>query len=280
MRQVKILKTITNRGNEIFSKYLTDISKEQMITPEEEVELAIKIKQGDQQALDKLVKANLRFVVSIAKQYQNSGVDIMDLISEGNAALITAAKKFDETKGFKFISYAVWWIRQAMNQACSTSKIVKLPSNQVVILSKINNILLEYEQSEHRIPTNAELSQELDIPEITISSILRTASKHISMDAPFKNEEDDGCLLDVLSSNDRTDTPLIKESLNQELNRAFSRLTHRQKDILKMIFGIDCPEMTLEDIGDKFGLTRERVRQIKEQAIKKLRNCKNLQMYL
>ena len=214
MRQVKILKTITNRGNEIFSKYLNDISKEQMITPEEEVELAIKIKQGDQQALDKLVKANLRFVVSIAKQYQNSGVDIMDLISEGNAALITAAKKFDETKGFKFISYAVWWIRQAMNQACSISKIVKLPSNQVVILSKINNILLEYEQSEHRIPTNAELSQELDVPEITISNILRTASKHMSMDAPFKNEDDDGCLLDVLSSNDRTDTPLIKESLN------------------------------------------------------------------
>ena len=280
MRQVKILKTITNRGNEIFSKYLNDISKEQMITPEEEVELAIKIKQGDQQALDKLVKANLRFVVSIAKQYQNSGVDIMDLISEGNAALITAAKKFDETKGFKFISYAVWWIRQAMNQACSISKIVKLPSNQVVILSKINNILLEYEQSEHRIPTNAELSQELDVPEITISNILRTASKHMSMDAPFKNEDEDGCLLDVLSSNDRTDTPLIKESLNQELNRAFSKLTHRQKDILKMVFGIDCPEMTLEDIGDKFGLTRERVRQIKEQAIKKLRNCKNLQMYL
>lgn len=280
MRQVKILKTITNRGNEIFSKYLNDISKEQMITPEEEVELAIKIKQGDQQALDKLVKANLRFVVSIAKQYQNSGVDIMDLISEGNAALITAAKKFDETKGFKFISYAVWWIRQAMNQACSISKIVKLPSNQVVILSKINNILLEYEQSEHRIPTNAELSQELDVPEITISNILRTASKHMSMDAPFKNEDEDGCLLDVLSSNDRTDTPLIKESLNQELNRAFSKLTHRQKDILRMVFGIDCPEMTLEDIGDKFGLTRERVRQIKEQAIKKLRNCKNLQMYL
>ena len=280
MRQVKILKTITNRGNEIFSKYLTDISKEQMITPEEEVELAIKIKQGDQQALDKLVKANLRFVVSIAKQYQNSGVDIMDLISEGNAALITAAKKFDETKGFKFISYAVWWIRQAMNQACSANKIVKLPANQVVVLSRINNILLEYEQSEHRIPTNAELSQELDIPEITISNILRTASKHISMDAPFKNEDDDGCLLDILSSNDRTDTPLIKESLNQELNRAFSKLTHRQKDILKMVFGIDCPEMTLEDIGDKFGLTRERVRQIKEQAIKKLRNCKNLQMYL
>ena len=280
MRQVKILKTITNRGNEIFSKYLNDISKEQMITPEEEVELAIKIKQGDQQALDKLVKANLRFVVSIAKQYQNSGVDIMDIISEGNAALITAAKKFDETKGFKFISYAVWWIRQAMNQACSISKIVKLPSNQVVILSKINNILLEYEQSEHRIPTNAELSQELDVPEITISNILRTASKHMSMDAPFKNEDDDGCLLDVLSSNDRTDTPLIKESLNQELNRAFSKLTHRQKDIIKMVFGIDCPEMTLEDIGDKFGLTRERVRQIKEQAIKKLRNCKNLQMYL
>lgn len=280
MRQVKILKTITNRGNEIFSKYLNDISKEQMITPEEEVELAIKIKQGDQQALDKLVKANLRFVVSIAKQYQNSGVDIMDLISEGNAALITAAKKFDETKGFKFISYAVWWIRQAMNQACSINKIVKLPSNQVVILSKINNILLEYEQSEHRIPTNAELSQELDVPEITISNILRTASKHMSMDAPFKNEDDDGCLLDVLSSNDRTDTPLIKESLNQDLNRAFSKLTRRQKDIIKMVFGIDCPEMTLEDIGDKFGLTRERVRQIKEQAIKKLRNCKNLQMYL
>ena len=280
MRQVKILKTITNRGNEIFSKYLNDISKEQMITPEEEVELAIKIKQGDQQALDKLVKANLRFVVSIAKQYQNSGVDIMYLISEGNAALITAAKKFDETKGFKFISYAVWWIRQAMNQACSISKIVKLPSNQVVILSKINNILLEYEQSEHRIPTNAELSQELDVPEITISNILRTASKHMSMDAPFKNEDDDGCLLDVLSSNDKTDTPLIKESLNQDLNRAFSKLTRRQKDIIKMVFGIDCPEMTLEDIGDKFGLTRERVRQIKEQAIKKLRNCKNLQMYL
>lgn len=280
MRQVKILKTITNRGNEIFSKYLTDINKEQMITPEEEVELAIKIKQGDQQALDKLVKANLRFVVSIAKQYQNSGVDIMDLISEGNAALITAAKKFDETKGFKFISYAVWWIRQAMNQACSVNKIVKLPSNQVVILSKINNILLEYEQSEHRIPTNAELSQELDIPETTISNILRTATKHISMDAPFKNDDEDGCLLDILSSNDRTDTPLIKESLNQELNRAFSKLTNRQKDILKMVFGIDCPEMTLEDIGDKFGLTRERVRQIKEQAIKKLRNCKNLQSYL
>ena len=280
MRQVKILKTITNRSNEIFSKYLTDINKEQMITPEEEVELAIKIKQGDQQALDKLVKANLRFVVSIAKQCQNSEVDIMDLISEGNAALITAARKFDETKGFKFISYAVWWIRQAMNQACSTSKIVKLPANQVVVLSKINNILLEYEQSEHRIPTNAELSQELDIPEVTISNILRTATKHISMDAPFKNDDEDGCLLDVLSSNDRTDTPLIKESLNQELNRAFSKLTNRQKDILKMIFGIDCPEMTLEDIGDKFGLTRERVRQIKEQAIKKLRNCKNLQMYL
>ena len=245
-----------------------------MITVEEEVELAQRIKKGDQEALDKLTRANLRFVVSVAKQYQNQGISLPDLINEGNLGLIKAAEKFDETRGFKFISYAVWWIRQSILQALAEqSRIVRLPLNQVGSLNKINKALSQFEQQYERQPSPDELADMLEIPREKIADTLRVSGRHVSVDAPFVDGEDNS-LLDVLVNNDspNADKGLVNESLNTEIERALSTLTERERDIVKYFFGIGCQEMTLEEIGEKFGLTRERVRQIKEKAIRRLRH--------
>ena len=273
MRQLKITKSITNRESASLDKYLQEIGREELISVEEEVELAQAIKKGDRLALEKLTRANLRFVVSVAKQYQNQGLSLPDLINEGNLGLIKAAEKFDETRGFKFISYAVWWIRQSILQAIAEqSRIVRLPLNQVSSLNRINKFFSKFEQEYERRPSTEELSNELDIPVDKIADSLKVSSKHISMDAPFVEGEDNS-LLDVLSDDNTpiTDGTLIYESLQQEIERTLSTLTERESDIVKMFFGIGCQEMTLEEIGDKFQLTRERVRQIKEKAIKRLR---------
>jgi RNA polymerase primary sigma factor len=264
---------------------LQEIGREELISVEEEVELAQRIKKGDQEALEKLTRANLRFVVSVAKQYQNQGLSLPDLINEGNLGLIKAAEKFDETRGFKFISYAVWWIRQSILQALAEqSRIVRLPLNQVGSLNKINKALSKFEQENERMPSPEELTEILDIPREKISDTLRVSGRHVSVDAPFVEGEDNS-LLDVLPNNDspNADSGLVNESLNKEIERALSTLTERERDIVKNFFGIGCQEMTLEEIGEKFNLTRERVRQIKEKAIRKLRNSarsKLLQTYL
>ena len=272
MRQLKITKSITNRESASLDKYLQEIGKEDLITVEEEVELAQRIRKGDQEALDKLTKANLRFVVSVAKQYQNQGLSLPDLINEGNLGLIKAAEKFDETRGFKFISYAVWWIRQSILQALAEqSRIVRLPLNQVGSLNKINKAFARFEQDHERTPSPEELATELDLPKEKISDTLRVAGRHISVDAPFADGEDNS-LLDVLVNTDspNADRGLINESLATEVDRALETLTERERDIIKYFFGIGCSEMTLEEIGEKFDLTRERVRQIKEKAIRRL----------
>ncbi len=285
MRQLKITKSITNRESASLDKYLQEIGKEELITVEEEVELAQRIKKGDQKALEKLTKANLRFVVSVAKQYQNQGLSLPDLINEGNLGLIKAAEKFDETRGFKFISYAVWWIRQSILQALAEqSRIVRLPLNQVGSLNKINKAYSRFEQEHERKPTAEELSTELDLPAEKISDTLRVSGRHISVDAPFVEGEANS-LLDVLINDDSPDADhsLINESLSREIDRALATLTERERDIIKLFFGIACQEMTLEEIGEKFGLTRERVRQIKEKAIRRLRHTsrsKLLKTYL
>ena len=285
MRQLKITKSITNRESASLDKYLQEIGKEELITVEEEVELAQRIKKGDQRALEKLTKANLRFVVSVAKQYQNQGLSLPDLINEGNLGLIKAAEKFDETRGFKFISYAVWWIRQSILQALAEqSRIVRLPLNQVGSLNKINKAYSRFEQEHERKPTAEELSTELDLPADKISDTLRVSGRHISVDAPFVEGEANS-LLDVLINDDSPDADfsLINESLSREIDRALATLTERERDIIKLFFGIGCQEMTLEEIGEKFGLTRERVRQIKEKAIRRLRHTsrsKLLKTYL
>ncbi len=285
MRQLKITKSITNRESASLDKYLQEIGREELISVEEEVELAQRIKKGDQEALEKLTRANLRFVVSVAKQYQNQGLSLPDLINEGNLGLIKAAEKFDETRGFKFISYAVWWIRQSILQALAEqSRIVRLPLNQVGSLNKINKALSKFEQENERMPSPEELAEILDIPREKISDTLRVSGRHVSVDAPFVEGEDNS-LLDVLPNNDspNADSSLVNESLNKEIERALSTLTERERDIVKNFFGIGCQEMTLEEIGEKFNLTRERVRQIKEKAIRKLRNSarsKLLQTYL
>ena len=274
MRQLKITKSITNRESASLDKYLQEIGKEDLITVEEEVELAQRIKKGDQTALEKLTKANLRFVVSVAKQYQNQGLSLPDLINEGNLGLIKAAEKFDETRGFKFISYAVWWIRQSILQALAEqSRIVRLPLNQVGSLNKINKAFAKFEQENERTPSPEELAEVLDLPREKVTDTMRVAGRHVSVDAPFADGEDNN-LLDVLVNADspNADRGLINESLGTEIDRALSTLTEREKDIVKYFFGIGCPEMTLEEIGDKFGLTRERVRQIKEKAIRRLRH--------
>ena len=274
MRQLKITKSITNRESASLDKYLQEIGREELISVEEEVELAQRIKKGDQEALEKLTRANLRFVVSVAKQYQNQGLSLPDLINEGNLGLIKAAEKFDETRGFKFISYAVWWIRQSILQALAEqSRIVRLPLNQVGSLNKINKALSKFEQENERMPSPEELAEILDIPREKISDTLRVSGRHVSVDAPFVEGEDNS-LLDVLPNNDspNADSGLVNESLNKEIERALSTLTERERDIVKNFFGIGCQEMTLEEIGEKFNLTRERVRQIKEKAIRKLRN--------
>ena len=285
MRQLKITKSITNRESASLDKYLQEIGKEDLITVEEEVELAQRIRKGDQEALERLTKANLRFVVSVAKQYQNQGLSLPDLINEGNLGLIKAAEKFDETRGFKFISYAVWWIRQSILQALAEqSRIVRLPLNQVGSLNKINKAFARFEQEHERVPSPEELAQELELPREKVTDTLRVAGRHISVDAPFADGEDNS-LLDVLVNPDspNADRGLINESLATEVERALETLTERERDIIRYFFGIGCSEMTLEEIGEKFDLTRERVRQIKEKAIRRLRHSsrsKLLKSYL
>ncbi len=274
MRQLKITKSITNRESASLDKYLQEIGKEELITVEEEVELAQRIKKGDQAALEKLTRANLRFVVSVAKQYQNQGLSLPDLINEGNLGLIKAAEKFDETRGFKFISYAVWWIRQSILQALAEqSRIVRLPLNQVGSLNKINKAFSKFEQEHERKPSPEELADSLELPADKVADTLRVSGRHISVDAPFVEGEDNS-LLDVLINNDspNADRALMMESLAREIERALATLTERESDIIRMFFGIGCQEMTLEEIGERFGLTRERVRQIKEKAIRRLRH--------
>lgn len=284
MRQLKITKSITNRESASLDKYLQEIGRKDLITVDEEVELAQKIKQGDQAALDKLVSANLRFVVSVAKQYQNQGLSLPDLIDEGNLGLIKAAQKFDETRGFKFISYAVWWIRQSILQALAEqSRIVRLPLNQVGSLNKIGKALQRFEQENERRPSPSELAEQLDVPVEKIADTMKVSGRHVSVDAPFVDGEDNS-LLDVLPNEDSpmADSSLTQESLSKEVNRALEQLNPRERDILKMFFGIGCQEMTLEEIGAKFDLTRERVRQIKEKAIRRLKGQKSklLKSYL
>jgi len=285
MRQLKITKSITNRESASLDKYLQEIGKEDLITVEEEVELAQRIKKGDQRALEKLTRANLRFVVSVAKQYQNQGLSLPDLINEGNLGLIKAAEKFDETRGFKFISYAVWWIRQSILQALAEqSRIVRLPLNQVGSLNKINKAFSKFEQEHERKPSPEELAESLELPADKVADTLRVSGRHISVDAPFVDGEDNS-LLDVLVNYDSpiADRSLLNESLTREIDRALATLTERESDIIKLFFGIGIQEMTLEEIGEKFGLTRERVRQIKEKAIRRLRHTsrsKLLKSYL
>ena len=285
MRQLKITKSITNRESASLDKSLQEIGKEDLITVEEEVELAQRIRKGDQRALEKLTRANLRFVVSVAKQYQNQGLSLPDLINEGNLGLIKAAEKFDETRGFKFISYAVWWIRQSILQALAEqSRIVRLPLNQVGSLNKINKAFSRFEQEHERRPSPEELAETLDLPAEKVADTLRVSGRHISVDAPFVEGEDNS-LLDVLVNDDSpvADKTLINESLSTEVERALATLTERERDIIRLFFGINCQDMTLEEIGEKFGLTRERVRQIKEKAIRRLRHSsrsKLLKTYL
>ncbi len=275
MRQLKITKSITNRESQSLEKYLQEIGREELITAEEEVRLARKIKEGDQNALDRLTKANLRFVVSVAKQYQNQGLSLPDLINEGNLGLIKAAKRFDETRGFKFISYAVWWIRQSILQALAEqSRIVRLPLNQVGSLNKISKAYSKLEQEFEREPSPEELAKILDIPTEKIADTMRVSGKHVSMDAPFVQGEDNS-LIDVLENADspRADGLLMNESLQKEIDRSLSTLTEREREVIRLFFGIGMPHgLTLEEIGAKFDLTRERVRQIKEKAIRRLKH--------
>ena len=274
MRQLKITKSITNRESQSLDKYLQEISKEDLISVEEEVELAQRIRKGDRRALERLTRANLRFVVSVAKQYQNQGLTLPDLINEGNMGLIKAAEKFDETRGFKFISYAVWWIRQSILQAIAEqSRIVRLPLNQVGSVNKINRMLNKFEQENERRPSIDEISEHVDLPKDKIDEALSVNSRHVSVDAPFA-EGEDNTLLDVLVGEDTptTDRELVMESLRSEINSALKILSPRERSIIEAFFGINQSEKTLEEIGSKYGLTRERVRQIKEKAIRRLRD--------
>ncbi|HEV7232326.1 MAG TPA: RNA polymerase sigma factor RpoD/SigA [Bacteroidia bacterium] len=286
MRQLKITKSITNRESASLDKYLQEIGREELITAEEEVQLAKKIRDGDQWALEKLTKANLRFVVSVAKQYQNQGLSLPDLINEGNLGLIKAARRFDETRGFKFISYAVWWIRQSILQALAEqSRIVRLPLNQVGSLNKINKAYSKLEQQFEREPSAEELSTLLELPMDKVADTMKVSGRHVSMDAPLLNGEDNS-LLDVLINHDspRADNTLMNESLQREIERSLSTLTERERDVIRLFFGIgEQHGLTLEEIGAKFDLTRERVRQIKEKAIRRLRHSsrsKLLKAYL
>lgn len=274
MRQLKITKSITNRESASLDKYLQEIGREELISVEEEVELAGRIRNGDKAALEKLTRANLRFVVSVAKQYQNQGLSLPDLINEGNLGLIKAAEKFDETRGFKFISYAVWWIRQSILQALAEqSRIVRLPLNQVGSLNKINKAFSRFEQEHERKPSAEELANELGLDVDKVADTLKMSGRHVSVDAPFVEGEDNS-LLDVMPNDDSpiADCGLINESLSREIDRALATLTPREADIIRKFFGIGVPEKTLEEIGEEFHLTRERVRQIKEKAIRRLKS--------
>ncbi len=286
MRQLKISKQITNRESQSLDKYLQEIGKVDLLTPDEEVDLAVRIRSGDQLALEKLTKANLRFVVSVAKQYQNQGLSLGDLINEGNLGLIKAAQRFDETRGFKFISYAVWWIRQSILQALAEqSRIVRLPLNRVGSLNKISKTFSELEQKYEREPSPDELAEVLDVTTNEVVDTMKISGRHVSMDAPFIQGEENS-LLDVLE-NDSEETPdsgLMNDSLRREVQRALSTLTQREADVISLYFGLNGEHsMTLEEIGEKFNLTRERVRQIKEKAIRRLRHTsrsKALKPYL
>ena len=288
MRQLKIQKSITNRSSEALDKYLVEIGRAPLISIDEEIELAQKIKKGGpegERAKDKLVTANLRFVVSVAKQYQHQGLTLTDLIDEGNIGLIKAAQKFDETRGFKFISYAVWWIRQSILQAIAEqSRIVRLPLNQVGSLNKINHEINKFEQENERKPSVEEMADRIDLPEEKIAEAMKINTHHVSMDAPFADGEDNS-LLDFLPNTDSpsTDNVLDQESLRTEIGRVLDVLNDREQKVIKAFFGIGMQEMTLEEIGDKYNLTRERVRQIKEKAIRRLRyntKSKTLKTYL
>ena len=286
MRQLKITKQLTNREITSLDKYLQEIGRLEMISPEEEVKLAQRIKQGDQEALERLTNANLRFVVSVSKQYQNQGMSLPDLINEGNLGLIKAAQRFDETRGFKFISYAVWWIRQSILQALAEqSRIVRLPLNKIGSLNKINKTYARLEQELERTPNPEEVARELEISDNEVRESLRHSGKHLSMDAPLSTDEDNN-MYDYMRSEDEAtpEAELMYESLQKEINRAIDTLTDKEGDILKMFFGLDgYPQMTLDEIGIEFDLTRERVRQIKEKAIRRLQKTSRshiLQSYL
>jgi len=286
MRQLKITKQVTNRETASLDKYLQEIGKVELITAEEEVALAQRIKQGDRYALEKLTKANLRFVVSVSKQYQNQGLSLPDLINEGNLGLIKAAQRFDETRGFKFISYAVWWIRQSILQALAEqSRIVRLPLNKIGAINKINKASAKLEQDKEREPNVEEIAEMLDLPENEIKDSMRNSGRHLSMDAPLLTDEENN-LYDVLKSDENTtpETELLYESLRKEIDRAISTLTPREADVIRLYFGLNSKHpMTLEEIGERFDLTRERVRQIKEKAIRRLKHTsrsKILKTYL
>ncbi|MCI6822591.1 MAG: sigma-70 family RNA polymerase sigma factor [Bacteroidales bacterium] len=275
MRQLKITQSITSREGDSLERYLQEINKEPMITPEEEVVLAHRIHNGDEEALEQLTKANLRFVVSVAKQYQGQGLGLIDLINEGNVGLITAAKKFDETRGFKFISYAVWWIRQSILQALAeNSRLVYLPLNQVNNLSKIHRFLSDFAQKNERMPSNEEIAEALDIDVEKVKTIMQSSGRPTSMDAPLADDEG-SCLLDLLQSRDgsNTERDLITGSLITEVSAAVKKLPERERKVVEMFFGLNGPEMNLEDIGRELHLSRERVRQLKEKALKLLREA-------
>jgi RNA polymerase primary sigma factor len=275
MRQLKITKQVTNRETKSLNSYLQDVSKIDMITAEEEVELAQRIREGDQSALDKLTKANLRFVISVAKQYQNQGLTLSDLINEGNVGLVKAAQRFDETRGFKFISYAVWWIRQSILQAIAEqSRVVRLPLNKIGDINKIRKASIHLEQVHQRVPSASEIAKELDMTVSSVKQSLKNSSRSLSMDAPFQEGENDNNLYDVISSGEtpNPDKALIHESLKIEIDRALDTLAPREADVVKLNFGLSGqPAMTLQEIGDTFELSRERVRQIREKAIRRLR---------
>lgn len=275
MRQLKITVAITSRSSEALERYLQDISKEEMVSTDEEVELAKRIRQGDKDALERLVKANLRFVVSVAKQYQGQGLELTDLINEGNVGLINAAMKFDETRGFKFISYAVWWVRQSILQALADkSRLVRLPLNQIGYVSKVNHFYHDFMQKNNRAPSLDEVADALGMEKSKVNAALLTSGKHISMNAPLIDDED-SCLLDLLTNDDKgnADSSLNSDSLKEEVHHALDLLPERESQVIRMYFGINTPELSLEEIGEKLNLSRERVRQIKEKALTLLRNA-------
>lgn len=285
MRQLKISKSITNRESASLDKYLQEIGHEELLTTDQEVELAQRIRKGDKRALERLTKANLRFVVSVAKQYQNQGLSLPDLINEGNVGLIKAAEKFDETRGFKFISYAVWWIRQSILQAIAEqSRLVRLPLNQVGSVNKIARELNKFEQEHERKPSVNEIAERVDLPEDKIADAMKANSRHVSMDAPIADGEDSSMIDFLAGDSSNTDRELVTESLKAEVSRILKLLTDKEQKVVRAFFGIDgSPEMTLDEIGEKYNLTRERVRQIKEKALRRLRrNTKNklLKSYL